>query len=151
MYLYHQRLYELLSPSMIAAIKSSRPVAAGRRTQSDPLQRIGEWSIDAIIRGHTSSDGPVPQAFFTTAPAEVRGGAIGHIAWAFMHASEVDDLIRDRFASLWDERVAHVRSNPHDASELNGFHWFVQSHKFAVEWWLPRLKEALELHPELGA
>ncbi|MDO8363922.1 MAG: hypothetical protein Q7V88_13570 [Actinomycetota bacterium] len=151
-YRYHQGLYELLSPSMTAAINSGKPIVSGwRHSQSDPLQRIGEWAIEGIIRGHTRTDGQVAEAFFQTAPAEVRGAALGHIAWNFMHASAVDDAIRDRLALLWDQRVAHVRSDPRDEQELNGFTWFVQSHKFAVEWWLPRLKEALELCPGLGA
>src|SRR5690606_8693546 len=39
---------------------------------------------------------------------------------------------------------------PEDKGELNEFHWFVSSNKFAVEWWLPRLKEAVELDPDLS-
>ncbi len=68
-----------------------------------------------------------------------------------MHAPKVDDPIRDRLAELWDSRVAHVRVHPEDRDELNDFYWFVKSNKFAVQWWLPRLREALELCPELGA
>jgi hypothetical protein len=144
---YHPILFELLTPSMIAAINSGRPIDEGWSGNSNPLQRIGEWAIDAIICGHTSIDGPVPRAFFTAAPPQVRGGAIGHIAWTFMHASAVDDSIRDGLALLWDQRVAHIRTNPEDAQELSGFHWFVRSHKFAADWWLPRMKEAIELYP----
>jgi hypothetical protein len=148
---YHSTLYELLSPSMIAAISLGEALKSGWRTQSDPLQRIGEWVIGAIIYGQKTLEDPVASAFFSTAPAKVRGGAIGHIAWSFMHAQSVDDAIRDRFADLWDARVAHVRSNPEDRDELNGFFWFVKSKRFVTEWWLPRLKEAAELSPALAS
>jgi hypothetical protein len=60
-------------------------------------------------------------------------------------------VIRDRLADLWDSRVSHVRAHPEDREELNGFYWFVRSGKFAVEWWLPRLREAAELDPQLSA
>lgn len=148
---YHSSLYELLAPSMIAAVPLGESLKSGWRTQSDPLQRIGEWVIGALIYGHKTLDDPVASAFFSTAPPRVRGEAIGHIAWSFMHAQAVDDAIRDRFADLWDARVAHVRSNPEDRDELNGFFWFVKSKRFAIEWWLPRLKEAAELSPALAA
>ncbi|MEX1093472.1 MAG: hypothetical protein WEF28_09985 [Acidimicrobiia bacterium] len=147
---YHSALYELLTAPMIAAIDSKEAVTAGWDTHIDPLQRIGEWVIDAIIRGHKTLDDPVARKFFSATPAEVRGEAIGHIAWAFMHADTVDNEIRDRFAGLWDERVAHVREHPEDQAELNGFFWFVKSKKFAVGWWLPRLKEAAALGPNLA-
>lgn len=148
---YHPTLYELLAPSMIAAIKSEHPIAAGWRMQSDPMQRVGEWVIEAVIRGDKTLDDAVANAFFTIVPAKVRGEAIAHIAWSFMHAETVDEAIRDRFAEFWDSRVEHVRSHPEDKEELNGFYWFVKSGKFEVGWWLPRLKEAAELDPYLSS
>ena len=147
---YHPTLYGLLTPSMIAAVQSEEPIVAGWNTQSNPLQRIGEWVIDAIIRGHKTIEDPVAHEFFIVAPAKVRGAAIAHIAWAFMHAEAVDDEIRDRLAELWDQRVAHVRAHPDDNEELDGFYWFVKSSKFEVDWWLPRLKEAAQLDPNLS-
>jgi hypothetical protein len=149
---YHPKLYELLTPSMIAAIGQGENLAAGWHVQSSPLQQIGHWVIDSVIRGYTAvEDDPVAQEFFSSAPAEVRGDALGHIAWTFMHAEVVEEAIRDRFAALWDARVEHVRSHPGDMEELNGFHWFVKSNKFDVEWWLPRLKEAAKLDPQLSS
>jgi hypothetical protein len=148
---YNPTLFQLLASSMIGAIRSKQPIASGWRTESDPLQRIGEWVIHAVIYGDKTIDDAVADEFFSTAPAKVRGDALGHIAWAFMHAETVDDAIRDRFAALWDTRVAHVRAHPTEREELNGFYWFVKSHKFAVEWWLPRLKDAAELDPHIAA
>ncbi|HMS13917.1 MAG TPA: hypothetical protein PKD80_12515 [Microthrixaceae bacterium] len=144
-YHYHPSLYGVLSEAMIGAIHAREPIIAGWDTHSDPVQRIGEWVVDSIIRGHTTIADPVAREFFSVAPAKTRGQAIGHIAWAFMHATAVDDEIRTRFAELWDERVSHVRSQPEDHEELSDFHWFVKSKKFPPEWWLPRLLEAATL------
>jgi len=146
---YHPTLYDLLAPGMIATIGSPGPIVAGWHAQQDPIQKVGEWSIHAIIRGDTTPDDAVARSFFILAPPEVRGQATSHIAWSFMHAETVDDAIRDRFASLWDSRVQHVRSHPNDSAELNGFFWFVKCGKFNIEWWLPRLKEAIGLDPHL--
>ena len=148
---YHPKLYDLLTPPMIAAIDSDEPIISGWDNHTDPLRRIGEWVIDALIRGHVTIDDPVATKFFRDAPAKVRGEAIGHVAWNFMHATIVDDEIRDRFAELWDLRVVHVRARPEDHEELSGFFWFVRSHKFEVSWWLPRLKEAAELDPGVSS
>jgi hypothetical protein len=148
---YHVAIYDLLTPSMIAAIRSSEPLVAGWQGQSDPLQRIGEWVVNAIVRGHKTFEDPVAEAFFATAEPKVRGAAIGRIAWSFIHAESVEEAIRDRFADLWDARVKHVRSHPEDKLELNEFYWFVRSGKFDASWWLPRLKEAVELDPELAS
>ena len=146
---YHPNLYDLLRSPMVGALRSPEPIVSGWRGQKDPLARVGEWVIDALIRGHQTMDDPAANEFFAAASPSVRGDAIGRIAWAFMRAEVVDDDIRDRFASLWDERVAHVREHPDDREELNGFHWFVKSKKFAERWWLPRLREAAGLNPQL--
>lgn len=150
MHHYHSAVYDLLAPAMIAAVGSPEPLIAGWQGQSEPMQRIGEWVVDAIIRGHKTLEDPVAQAFFGTAKPKVRGAAVGRIAWSFMHTKTVDDKIRDRFADLWDARVRHVRQHPGDKHELNEFYWFVRSDKFETSWWLPRLKEAVELDPDLA-
>ncbi|WAY21542.1 hypothetical protein OF855_10960 [Mycolicibacterium fortuitum] len=148
---YHSTLYELLGPSMIAAIQSGEQIVPGWRTQTDPLQQIGQWVVSAIIWGDTTIDAEVAHAFFSLAPPKIRGDALGHLGWLFMHAERVDSVFRDRLADLWDSRVEHVRAHPEDQEELGGFYWFVKSGKFAAEWWLPRLKAAAELNPQLGA
>jgi hypothetical protein len=128
---------------MIGAIRTEQPIVAGWRTQFDPLQRIGDWVINAIIRGHDTIEDALAHEFFYVLSAKIRGDAFGYVGWAFMHAQTVDDPIRDRLAELWDSRVAHVRAHPEDIEELIGFCWFVKSHKFALAWWLPRLKTLL--------
>ncbi|MCV7254719.1 hypothetical protein H7J86_21390 [Mycobacterium hackensackense] len=148
---YNAAMYGLLSSPMIGAIRAKEPVVAGWRTQTEPLGRIGDWVINAVIRGHSTEDAPLAQEFFSAVPPKVRGDAMGHLGWAFMHAQTVDEPIRDRMAGLWDSRVAHVEVEPSDRDELSGFCWFVKSGKFPVEWWLPRLKQALELCPEVSS
>lgn len=151
-YRYHHKLFDLLAPAMVAAFNSGEEVVAGwDHAHSGPTQRLGEWAIESVIRGDSTTEDAVPKAFFKTQPPAVRGEALGHIGWNFMHAAAVDDPIRDRLAALWDERVAYVRSNPGSEAELKGFFWFVRSRKFSADWWLPRLHEALELYPALGA
>jgi hypothetical protein len=147
---YHPALYDLLTPSLIAAIRSAEPITSGWRGQSTPLQRIGEWAISAVIYSDKTLADPGAEAFFSVAEPKVRGEAIGRIAWSFMHAETVDPEIRARFADLWDARVEHVRSHPEDKHELDEFYWFVRSEKFDAAWWLPRLIEAIELDPDLA-
>lgn len=147
---YHPELYRALSRSMIAAIALGDALVPGWRGNSQPLERLGEWVVEGIIRGDFLADDAVAASFFANTSPEVRGRALGHVAWKFFHADAVDPDIRDRFAELWDARFEHVRRNPNDALELNDFHWVVKCGKFATAWWLPRLKEAVELDPQLA-
>jgi hypothetical protein len=147
---YHRDLYDLLSGPMIAAIDVGDAIVRGWRTESNPVQRVGEWAVEAAIRGHKTADDPVVHAFFTAASAKMRGEALGAIACSFLHAGRVDDEIRDRFGDLWDERFRHVKDHPEDHEELIGFYWIAKGHRFAAQWWLPRLREALELEPAIA-
>ncbi|WP_449281965.1 hypothetical protein [Leucobacter sp.] len=149
MHYYHPDLYRLLSDPMVAAINNAEQIAIGWGSDVSPQQRIGQWVIEAIIRGHIGDDDPLRTEFYARADPETRGDAIGHTAWSFMHAEVVDDVIRDRLADLWDERVLHVKAHPEDKAELKDFYWFIRSEKFPASWWLPRLVEALELDGEL--
>lgn len=146
---YHPGLYRLLTDSMIAALDSTEQISIGWRNDVSPQQRIGQWVIQAIIRGHIGDDDPLRTEFYTQAEPDARGDAIGHTAWSFMHAEEVDDAIRDGLADLWDERVRHVKTHPEDKAELKDFYWFIRSEKFPAAWWLPRLAESLTLNREL--
>jgi hypothetical protein len=147
---YHPKLYDVLSAPMVAVINLQDPPVAGWIGQSQPLQVIGEWVIWALVRGHITMSDPVAKAFFGSVDPNLRGGAIGSVAWSFMHAESVDDQLRDRLAGLWDARVEHVRTNPADRLELREFTWFVKSGKFDVAWWLPRFAEAVRLCPEVA-
>lgn len=149
---YHRALFSLLTPSMLSALDLGEPVVDGWQHQgSSPTQRIGEWAVKALIYGFVEWDDPVVTAFFATKDPVERGEALGHVAWEFMHASVVEDDIRDRFAAVWDARIAHVEAVPEDSAELREFYWVVRSGKFDVGWWLPRLRHALELDPGLAA
>lgn len=148
---YHRSLLRLLSPSILAALALTEPIADGwDHHNSTPMQRIGEWAVKALIFGDVGWDDAVVKGFFSLGEVAERGAALGHIAWEFMHAETVEESIRDRFAGVWDARIAHVESSPADAAELREFHWVVRSGKFDPGWWLPRLKRALELDPELA-
>lgn len=149
-YHYHRELYDLLSPSIIAAIQLHGPIATGWQTAGGPLELIGEWVVDATIFGHKDATDPVAAAFYSEVSPEIRGKAIGTVAWSFMHADTVDTAIRDRLGDLWDARVEHVTSHRDDRAELAEFHWFVTDEKFDPDWWLPRLQIALDLDPDIA-
>jgi len=142
---YHGKLYELLSPSMQAALKLDTPLVLGWRHGNDPEQEIGEWVISAIALGHAKQDDPVAKAFFSESEPAARGAALGHIAWTLTDVPDLEKGICERLGTLWDERVDHVRECAEDKAELQDFYWFVRCRKFSPEWWLPRLKEAAEL------
>jgi hypothetical protein len=135
---------------MRAAIDVGDGLVRGWRTDTGPLQRIGEWAIDSIVFGHKTIDDSVAHAFFSTVPATERGEAIGKIAWSLFHAKNVDDAILDRFAGFLDDRIAHVTAHREDRAELAGLYWIAKGGKFPGVWWIPRLRQALELEPRIA-
>lgn len=143
---YHGTLFRLLSPSMLAALEAEDPVVDGwPQPNSSPIQRIGEWAIKALIFGDATTSDAVAREFFSTVDPETRGGALGHIGWEMMHATEVSESVREEFARLWDKRIDHVNSHIADVAELRQFYWVIKSDKFSAEWWLPRLNAILAL------
>ncbi|WP_144661295.1 hypothetical protein [Paenarthrobacter nicotinovorans] len=142
---YHPHLYDLLAGAMIAALNSDTPIVSGWENGDDPILRIGEWVVTAIAVGDKTSDDAVATALFTNAEPATRGVALGRIAGSLKDASNVDQDVLNHLGGLWDERVAHVRAFPEDRAELLEFYWFVHCQKFPEEWWLPRLKVAVEL------
>ena len=148
---YHRTLYELFTPALLAAMSLQDPIADGwQRHNSSPTQRIGEWAIKALIFGHAGWSDPVVTMFFAEVDARERGAALGHVAWELGNATTVDSDIVERFAAVWDSRIAHVQAFPADSAELREFHSVVRSNRFGSDWWLPRLKQALELNPGLS-
>lgn len=147
---YHPELFVVLRSAMLGAISVGEGLVAGWEGSSKPLPRLGEWLIDAVILGHESFDDSEVKKFFVETPASVRGDALGKVAWRFLHATTVDDTIRDRFGDIWDNRLAHVRTHPEDSAELSGIFWLAKAAAFSSEWWLPRLRAALALAPEIA-
>ncbi len=139
---YHPKLYALLSGPMFAYRsgwdghiwlgQAHRPTPTNRRVdhrRDHPRPHVvGRCRREPLLQQRTS-----------------RGSRFGHRTHRVgLHACrDRRHQIRELFAQLWDERVAHVREHPGDKAELNGFYWFVMSQKFPVEWWLPRLRKQL--------
>jgi hypothetical protein len=146
----HPKLLESLRGPLMAAMELKEPIAMGWDGNSKGPELIGHWIINALILGFIQPDDALVESFFSKMPPDVRGNAVGHIAWSFMHAAEVDHEIRARFEQLWDARVAHVREHLEDLAELDDFYWLVRSEKFEPAWWIPRLKEAAQLNPALS-
>lgn len=145
----HFEFLEILRPSLMSAISLGAAIKVGWGGLRSTEQLIGEWIIVVYTRGQIEIDDPLMLKFFEGPSVEVRGAALGHVAWNFMHADSVPADIRDRLGTMWDSRVMHVRDAPDDVGELADFYWFVRSGKFEVEWWLPRLLEAVQLHGAL--
>lgn len=147
---YNSRLYDLLTDSMIAVLAVGEELVTGWGKPEEARAKIGEWVIDALIYDDVTRVDPLVEVFFSEANASVRGAALSNIAWSFSRADKIRDDLRDRFAALWDERLAHVQEHPEDASELKGFFWLAKSSVYGSEWWLPRLRSALELEPTIA-
>lgn len=146
----HALLVEFLRPSFMAAIRLAEPVTVGWRNHQKGLDLIGHWIVVCLIWDVIQTDDPLVTAFYELADADTRGAVIGHIAWSFMNSTVIDPEVKARLEELWDSRTKHVRRHPEDAAELKDFYWFVRSEKFDVEWWMPRLREAAELHANLN-
>jgi hypothetical protein len=147
---YHPDLYDLLSDAMQAALRVGESLRAGWSGESEPLPRIGEWIIDAVVFGHRTTQDPLFQAFFSEMTPKTRAEALGKVAWSFSRATQVDDEKRDRFGLLWDERIAYAQAHPDESQELEGIFWLAKGQAFSFEWWLPRLRGALELEPSIA-
>lgn len=147
---YNRSMYDLLAPSMIAALDVGDSLAAGWKTTSDPLQEIGEWVIEALLFGHIGTADPAFKSFFSKTSPTVRGDAMRGIARNIHHSTKIDDAILDRFTSLWDDRISHVRRVPEDRRELEGIYWLAKNSLFSPEWWLPRLREVLEFESNIA-
>jgi len=146
---YNRAMCDVLKPSILAAIEVGESLAAGWNGESDPLPRIGEWIVDAVIFDDMTTEDELFQSFFALTTPEVRGDALSKIAWSFLHAKDVDEAIRDRFAGLWDDRIRYVQAHPEDSKELKGIYWLAKSPAFSADWWLPRLREALVAEPTI--
>ena len=109
MHYYHPILYQFLSGSMIATLQEEHDVAVGWGNDVTPKERIGQWVVQAIIRGHIAENDELRREFYEIAPPDVRGDAIGHIAWSFLHTEVVDDAIRDRLGALGTSACAMWR------------------------------------------
>lgn len=147
---YHPELFDAIRSAILGAIDVGEALVAGWEGDSKPLPRLGEWLIDAVIRGHKSLGDAEAQKFFSETPASVRGDALGKVAWRFLHATSVDAVTRDRFGDIWDNRIDHVRTHPDDSAELTGIFWLAKASAFPPGWWLPRLRTALTLAPEIA-
>jgi hypothetical protein len=150
-HLFHTPLLELLRRPILLMIEEIGRVehVSGWRTHDRTFnQLIGDWILRGIIDGHLSYDDPLVQSWFEHADAELRGDALGHLAWLMTRWGSVPDDVVERVADLWDRRVAHVKEHREDAAELAGVYWLARSEKYEVQWWLPRLEYASSVVPD---
>jgi hypothetical protein len=146
---YIPQIYDLLSPSMIAALNLSGPIAHGSGNFIDPLSRIGEWALIAVMEGNKTEDDLVFKTFYEKTVPEVRGSAMRDLVGSFKNNDSVPKSVLDYAAKLWDKRMDHVRQFPEDCAELDGFDSFVLCGKYPSSWWLPKFVEVVDLYPPI--
>lgn len=144
-YYAHPTLLELLRPAFEGALRTET-FEPGWRTGRSPQQLLGDWLHDAVVRGLLEPDDPLLEQYRQVHPPAFRGEVLGRLGWRLMHA-DLDPEPLGRAQQLWDHRVAAARQEPDAGAELAGFFWWVRSDKFHPDWWVPRLNEALRLHP----
>ncbi|ASN19929.1 hypothetical protein [Arthrobacter sp. YN] len=147
----HKATFELLREPLSAALRLEEPIAVGWKGRSEPLELIGQWIVESFVWGDIDINDTLLRDFFELVPPATRGAAVANIAWQFVAMKSVDVRNAQRLGELWDERVANVRANPEERAELGDFYWFVKCREYPVEWWLPRLVEAAELHGRLNS
>jgi len=146
----HSLLLNHLRAPITSALTRETPLAVGWSSMRTPEQLLGDWVVTTYNTGGIDRDDPLLDLFFAHATPYIRGDVLGHVGWSLMHATEVDEAVRQRIEGLWDARVEHVRERPEDEAELKDFYWYVRSEKFEANWWLPRLLEASTLVRELN-
>ncbi|MBM7389786.1 hypothetical protein JOE37_002780 [Clavibacter michiganensis] len=144
-YHYHHKLFSLLEPRILGAIRQATPLASGWRGYGTPEEAVGSWVIKSVIFGDRSVRDSTVVEYYTTTDADQRGKALGSIAWQFSHSDIVSEAILDKYAEFWDERIAFVRENHDSSDELRDFYWVVRCDKYEASWWLPRMEEVLQL------
>jgi hypothetical protein len=141
-------LVQSLEPNLADLIRrASRGdrIAEGWRVDRTPLERIGDHLLLMYLWGAYELDTPLIDQFFHEAPPEVRGSVLGHLGWLLL--GDDDDIAEDilqRARQLWEARATEVTEGRADPVELRDFFWWVHCGKFAIEWWLPLLKQAAD-------
>jgi hypothetical protein len=140
------RLLESLAPAvadLIARSGNGEAITLGWRANMNVAEIVGDHLLLLVVRGSISSDHPLVEQFFANATVADRASALGHLGWRLMHAEDLPDAIVSRARELWDLRAAAVAAGQSDLGELVGFYWWVRSEKFELDWWLPRLQQAV--------
>lgn len=140
----HPELLDLFREPLALALRDGLDMPTGWDGNRSPYQLIGDWIVHLAILGHIDRSDPLLGTFFSEVDPAVRGDVLGHLAWTFLD-QKVEAEYLDRAATLFDERLAHVRRHREDAAELREFYWFVRCRAYPAVWWLPRLREAAEL------
>lgn len=146
----HSLLLTLLQGPISAALDRGGDIRAGWGSARSPDLLIGDWLLGRLVVGVISADDPLVAKFFTSASVTARADVLGHLAWGFMRADALEPDVIQCAQLLWESRLAHVREHPEDNAELAEFFWYARSEKFPASWWLPQLRETLDLLPTLS-
>jgi hypothetical protein len=131
-------------------LSSDQIQTVGWRTERSPQQRLADHLLHLKITGQLEKLAGGPSAsqelldlLFQHAKPALISEMLGHIGWQLFQANNVPEGVLRQCEDLWDDRATAAADGRADPAELAGFDWWVRSGKFAPEWWLPRLKQAV--------
>lgn len=120
----------------------------GWRENRSAVQAAATHIIWTIAQGAIELDDPLVAKLFSDAVGvSVRAESLGHLGWQLMHLvsnkdqeSPPQDFL-DHVRALVEWRLDAARDGTGTYQEFAGFHWWVKSNAFGVDWWLPILDE----------
>lgn len=119
----------------------ARQKTIGWHVPQSTAQHIANHILLLYIYGAIEHDDQLVQFLFSATTPEARSEALGQLGWQFLHEDR-EEIVKARAQRLVDWRVAEIQAGRASTVELEGFHWWVKSNRFAVSWWLPILEVA---------
>lgn len=119
----------------------ARQKTIGWHVPQSTAQHIANHILLLYIYGAIEHDDQLVQLLFSATTPEARSEALGQLGWQFLHEDR-EEIVKARAQRLVDWRVAEIQAGRASTVELEGFHWWVKSNRFAVSWWLPILEVA---------
>ncbi|GAA3537135.1 hypothetical protein [Kribbella ginsengisoli] len=105
------------------------------------IERLGECLLRLVLLGERDLTDELVSQYLLSVQAEVRGAVLSDIGRRLAQDDRVPEDVLARARSLWDARAEVAKQDSTSMVELKDFYTWVHSGKFAVDWWLPRLRE----------
>jgi hypothetical protein len=109
--------------------------------QESVVERIGINVVYSVLSGDRDTADPLVTQFFQDTAPDVRGSVLGAVGHGLRNTEDVPAAVVKRAQELWDHRRLAAGGSAEDFVELSEFHAWVDSGRFPVEWWLPRLQD----------
>lgn len=105
------------------------------------IELLGESMMRMVLTGERDLSDNLVAQYLLEVPPRTRGEVLFRVGNLLGQEDNIPADILDRARGLWDARAEATRQNPVALPELSGFYVWVDSGKFSVDWWLPRLRE----------